>query len=234
MKLGIIGTGSVAQLVGAKLILAGHDVVFGTRDVEATLKRTDTDAFGNAPFRVWLKSNADAKLSTFEAAAAHGEMILNATGGMVSLQALELAGVENFAGKILIDVANPLDFSAGFPPSLSVCNTDSLGEQIQRAIPDAKVVKTLNTMSAHVMVDPTLVPGAHNIFVAGNDAEAKAKVSKLLSEGLGWSPESILDLGDITMARGTEMLLPIWVRLFGSFGHPNFNFHVAKGEAPKP
>lgn len=230
MNIGIIGTGNVAQIVGAKLMEAGHDLVFGTRDIEKTKAKSEPDAFGNPPFGVWLEAHADAKLATFGEAAAHGEIVINATGGMVSLAALEAAGHENLSGKILIDVANPLDFSKGFPPTLSVCNDDSLGEQIQKAIPGAKVVKTLNTMSAYVMVNPELAPGAHNIFVAGNDDEAKAKVSGLLTEALGWKPESIIDMGDITMARGTEMLLPIWVRLFGKIGHPNFNFHISVGK----
>jgi hypothetical protein len=151
---------------------------------------------------------------------------------MVSLAALEAAGHENLANKILVDVANPLDFSQGFPPSLSVCNTDSLGEQIQRAIPKAKVVKTLNTMSAYVMVNPAQVPGAHNVFLAGDDDDAKAQVATLLVEALGWKAEHLLDLGDISMARGTEMLLPIWVRLFSKLGNPMINFHIAQGPAP--
>lgn len=233
MNIGIIGTGNVAQQVGAKLMEAGHALVFGTRDVAATLSRTDADGFGNPPFAVWVKTHPKATLASFAEAAIHGQLVINATGGMVSLAALEAAGHENLAGKIIVDIANPLDFSQGFPPTLSVCNTDSLGEQIQRAIPDARVVKALNTMSAYVMVNPGGVPGEHNVFLAGNDDEAKAQVSTLLIEGLGWTAEQMIDLGDITMARGTEMLLPIWVRLFSKLGNPMINFHIARGAAPQ-
>jgi hypothetical protein len=158
-------------------------------------------------------------------------MLFNCTGGGISLAALELAGAERLAGKVLIDLANALDFSRGMPPSLSVCNTDSLGEQIQRAFPDVKVVKALNTMNCHVMVNPGLVPGEHHVFVSGNDAGARSAVGNLLREW-GWRPHQIMDLGDITAARGTEMLLPVWLRLWGALQNPNFNFHIAVG--PKP
>jgi predicted dinucleotide-binding enzyme len=124
-------------------------------------------------------------------------------------------------------LANPLDFSQGFPPSLTVCNTDSLAEQIQRAHPNIRVVKTLNTMTASVMVNPSLVPGEHNVFLSGNDADAKATASEVLG-WFGWKSANIIDVGDITTARGTEMLLPIWVRLYGALGNPNFNFHIAR------
>ena len=149
------------------------------------------------------------------------------------MAALELAGNENLSGKVLIDIANPLDFSQGFPPSLAVCNTDSLGEQIQKAFPETKVVKALNTMSAPVMVSPASVPGDHNVFLSGNDAEAKEQVSALLQGWFGWRPQQIVDLGGITSARGTEMLLPVWLRLFGILQHPFFNFHIAIGAPPQ-
>jgi len=162
----------------------------------------------------------------FAEAAAHGEMIVNATAGAVSLEALEQAGEDNLNGKVLIDIANPLDFSKGMPPSLSVSNTDSLGEQIQRRFPEAKVVKTLHTMNAHLMVDPAQLAAAdHTVFVSGGDSEAKGKVSELL-QSLGWT--DIIDLGDISTARGTEMLLPIWLRLFGALQKPIFNFKIVR------
>lgn len=145
-------------------------------------------------------------------------MVINATSGTASLEALRLAGEQNLEGKILMDIANPLDFSRGMPPVLSVCNTDSPGEQIQRAFPKANVVKTLNTTNAMVMVDPSLVAGGeHDLFVSGNDAEAKGRVSELLRTWFGW--RSVIDLGDITTARGAEMVLPIWLRLWGALGH---------------
>lgn len=233
MNIGILGTGIVGQVIGTKLMAAGHDVMFGTRDIDKTLARTEPDGYGNPPFSVWIKQQSAAKLGTFREAAAHGEQLFNVTAGGASLAALQLAGEENLSGKVLLDIANPLDFSQGFPPSLSVCNTDSLGEQIQNAFPAAKVVKTLNTMSAYIMVDPTLVPGDHNVFVSGNDAEAKAQVSTMLTEWFGWQAENIIDLGDITSARGTEMLLPIWVRLFGVLQNPFINFHIATGTPPQ-
>src|SRR5215208_5002873 len=164
----------------------------------------------------------------FEEAAAHGELIVNATNGEHSLAALAQAGNDNLRGKVLVDVTNPLDFSRGRPPTLSVCNDDSLGEQIQRAHPEARVVKTLNTVNANVMVDPSLVPGDHDIFVSGNDQGAKDEVVALL-ESFGWLREHILDLGDITTARGPEMYLPLWLRLFGAAGVPNFNIRVVRG-----
>src|SRR5829696_9094850 len=168
----------------------------------------------------------EVKLATFSEASARGEMIVNATSGTVSLEVLELAGETNLNGKILIDVANPLDFSQGMPPTLSVSNTDSLGEQIQRRFPEAKVVKTLHTMNAYLMVDPKQLAGAdHTVFVCGDDAEAKAKVTELL-HSFGWT--DIIDLGEITTACGTEMVLPIWLRLFGALQKPVFNFKIVR------
>jgi predicted dinucleotide-binding enzyme len=227
MKIGIIGTGMVGQNLGAKFIELGHSVMFGTRDVDKTLARTEPDGFGNPPFSEWKKSHPEAELGSFAEAAAHGEIVINATSGGASLAALSSAGKENLSGKILIDIANPLDFSNGFPPSLTVCNTDSLGERIQKAFPDVRVVKTMNTMNAVIMVNPGLISGDHTVFVSGNDEGAKREVSVLLKE-LGWKEENICDLGDISTARGTEMLLPIWVRLYGAMQNPMFNFHIAK------
>lgn len=232
MKIGIIGTGMVGQTIGAKLIELGHDVMHGTRDVAKTLERTKQDSMGAPPFGQWMKQHPKAKLETFNEATAHGEIVINATSGVASLAALDYAGKENLEGKILIDIANPLDFSEGFPPSLTVCNKDSLGEQIQRDFPKTKVVKTLNTMNCKVMVNPHLVPGDHTVFVCGNDNGAKTKVSGFLIDWFGWKKENIIDLGDITNARGTEMILPIWVRLLGVLQNPMFNFHVVVGEKP--
>jgi predicted dinucleotide-binding enzyme len=154
-------------------------------------------------------------------------VVFNCTNGANSLQALRLAGPDTLAGKLLLDVANPLDFSGEGPPSLTVCNTDSLGEQIQREFPAACVVKTLNTMNCEVMVNPSLVPGDHVVFICGNDAAARQETSGYLTEWFGWKPENIVDLGDITAARGTEMMLPIWLRLWNTKGHGHFNFQIA-------
>jgi predicted dinucleotide-binding enzyme len=199
MRIGMLGTGTVGRTLTAKLTELRHDVRVGSRDPE--------------------RSFADA--------AAHGEMVFNATAGTASLDALRMAGADNLAGKVLVDVANPLDFSQGFPPKLSVCNTDSLAEQIQREFPDAHVVKSLNTMNADVMVKPDLVPGNHSVFVAGDDDNAKAQVQGIL-EDIGWATERIVDLGGIDAARGLEMYLPLWLRLFQASGTGHINIALMR------
>ena len=226
MKLGIIGTGVVGKTIAARLDGMGHEVMVGTRDPEETTSRTEPDAYGHPPFGSWQEEHPEVKLGTFEEAATHGEMVLNATAGGVSLEALELTGEGNLNGKVVMDVANTLDFSQGMPPTLAVSNTDSLGEQIQRRFPRAKVVKTLNTMNAYLMVDPAQLAGAdHTVFVSGDEPEAKQAVTELL-ESFGWT--DVIDLGDITTARGTEMLLPVWLRLFGALRKPVFNFKIVR------
>jgi predicted dinucleotide-binding enzyme len=226
MRFGILGTGVVGKTISARLAGLGHDVMVGTRDPEETLSRTEPDQFGNPPISAWQREHPEVKLGTFGEAAAHGEMVVNATAGAVSLEALDMAGEENLSGKVLVDISNPLDFSQGMPPTLSVVNTDSLGEQIQRRFPEAKVVKTLNTMNAYLMVDPAqLAATDHTVFVSGDDSEAKARVSELL-RSFGWI--DIIDLGDITTARGTEMMLPVWLRLFGALQKPIFNFKIVR------
>jgi hypothetical protein len=214
MKVGILGSGMVGQAIGSKVAELGHEVMLGTRDL--------------TKLQDWLGHvGGNARVSSFAETAAHGELLFNATSGGGSLQALSLAGEANLNGKILVDISNPLDFSHGMPPSLFVSNTDSLGEQIQRAYPNVKVVKTLNTVTASLMVNPRqLADGEHHIFVSGNDAEAKAQVVTLLSTWFGW--KYIIDLGDITTARGTEMYLPIWLRLWGALGTGKFNIQVVK------
>ena len=227
MKIGIIGTGMVGKTLAAKLVDIGHDVMIGTRDVAKTLASTHKDVAGNPPFGEWQKLNSAVKLGTFADAAKHGEVIISATSGAASLEPLKLASAANLKGKILIDVSNPLDFSKGMPPTLSISNIDSLGEQVQRAFPNAKVVKTLNTANAFMMVNPgSLASGDHTMFVCGNDAGAKATVTGYLQHWFGW--RDIIDLGDITSSRGTEMILPIWVRLFGILQTPAFNFKIVR------
>jgi predicted dinucleotide-binding enzyme len=226
VRFGILGTGVVGRTIAARLAGLGHEVVIGTREPAETMSRTEPDAYGNPPFSAWQEERPEVRLARFGEAAAHGEMVVNATAGAVSLEVLELAGEDNLNGKILIDIANPLDFSQGMPPTLLVSNTDSLGEQIQRRFPEAKVVKTLHTINAYLMVDPAqLAATDHTVFVGGDDAEAKATVTELL-RSFGWT--DIIDLGDITTARGTEMLLPIWVRLFGVLQKPIFNFKIVR------
>ena len=215
MRFGILGTGTVGQTLGTRLVQLGHDVKLGSRTAT------------NEKAAKWVTGAGEhATHGTFADAAVFGEMVFNCTGGMVSLAALNEAGAESLKNKVVVDVSNPLDFSHGFPPTLTVCNTDSVAEQIQRAFPDAKVVKALNTMTAPLMVNPTAIPGDHDVFLCGNDADAKARVTELL-RSFGW--RVILDLGDITAARGMEMILPIWLRLMGTFKTPMFNFHIARG-----
>jgi 8-hydroxy-5-deazaflavin:NADPH oxidoreductase len=226
VRFGILGTGIVGRTIASRLAGLGHEVMVGTRNPADTMSRTEPDTYGNPPFSAWQEEHPEVQLGTFGEASAHGEMVLSATAGAVSLEALELAGETNLNGKILIDIANPLDFSKGMPPTLLVCNTDSLGEQIQRRFPEAKVVKTLHTMNAYLMVDPAqLAATDHTVFVSGDDAEAKAMVTELL-RSFGWT--DIIDLGDITTARGSEMLLPIWLRLFGALQKPIFNFKIVR------
>jgi predicted dinucleotide-binding enzyme len=226
MKIGILGTGMVGQSIGGRLAQLGHDVMIGTRDVAETSARTAPDGMGNPPFSVWQKQNPKVKLGTFAQAAAHGELVVNATNGFAAIDILKSAGEANLNGKTLIDISNPLDFSKGMPPTLFVKDTDSLAEQIQRAFPRVNVVKTLNTMTASVMVNPgQLAGGDHTVFVSGNDAGAKVQVAELL-KSFGW--RDIIDVGDITTARGTEMLLPIWIRLMGALQTPLFNFKIVK------
>jgi predicted dinucleotide-binding enzyme len=225
MRYAVLGTGIVGRTLASKLASLDHEVVIGTRDPRVTATRAEAGGYGIVPFAEWQTAHPQISLASFSEAAAGADVIVNATSGRASVAALTEAGADNVAGRLLIDVANPLDFSHGMPPTLDPVNTDSLGEQIQRAFPEAKVVKTLHTMNSQIMVEPTRVPGEHNVFVGGNDEDAKAQVAALLGE-IGWSPASIIDLGDITSARATEMMLPMWLRLWGTLGHPDYNFHI--------
>jgi hypothetical protein len=213
MRIGILGTGVVGKTLATKLTKLGHEVRMGSRTA------------GGDKARAWVKeSGGKATEGSFADAAAHAEMVFNCTAGIASLEALKAAGAQNLQGKILVDVSNSLDFSKGMPPTLAVCNTDSLGEQIQREFPTAKVVKSLNSVTAALMVDPSLVPGVHTMFVSGNDAKAKAEVIDLLKTGFGW--KEVMDLGDISAARAQEMYLALWLRLFTKLKTPNVNIHV--------
>ena len=202
MNVGVLGTGIVGKTIATKLRELGHEVLIGSR-------------------------SAGDDAVPFAEAAAHGELVFNCTAGTVSLEALGAAGEENLSGKVLVDVSNPLDFSQGMPPTLSVCNDDSVGEQIQRAFSEARVVKTLNTVNAGVMVDPASVPGEHDIFICGNDDGAKAQVFELL-QSFGWPAERIIDLGDISAARGMEMYLMFWLQLMFAGGTAQFNIRMVK------
>lgn len=215
MKIAVLGTGMVGEALGSKLVQRGHDVVMGSRSAQ------------NEKARAWVEKTGDrASQGTFSDAAAASDLILNCTLGSASLEALALAGEANLAGKILWDLSNPLDFSKGMPPSLFVSNTDSLGEQIQRAFPSTRVVKTLNTINCNLMVDAQSLPGDHTLFVCGNDADAKATTREQLASWFGW--RDIIDLGDISAARATESYLHLWLRLWGSLKTPNFNLRVVR------
>lgn len=230
MKIAIIGTGSVGQTLASKLSELGHDVVIGTRNVSEKLSSTVKDGYGNPTFSEWHKGNSKVKLETFEKAASFGEIVINATQGGSSLDALNMAGGKNLAGKILIDIANPLDFSNGMPPSLlpGLSNTNSLGEEIQKSFPYTLVVKTLNTMWCGLMVNPGMIGGGDHInYIAGNDTGAKNKVNKLLNQ-FGWKDENIIDLGDITGARASESVLLIWLRVMGTLQKGVFNFRLVR------
>ncbi|CAN5135001.1 NAD(P)-binding domain-containing protein [soil metagenome] len=218
MRIGVLGTGIVGRTLGSALLSSGHEVRLGSR------------AAGNEAAIAWAEDiGGPASEGTFADAAGFGELVINATAGAASLDALALAGAEQLAGKVLVDVANALDTSRGMPPTLTVCNDDSLGEQIQRAFPEVRVVKTLNTVTAAVMVQPALVEGPHTVFFACDDAAAKAEVGLLLQE-LGWPAGSIMDLGDISAARGMEMYLALWLRLWGTTGSAVLNVEVRAGE----
>lgn len=215
MRIAVLGTGTVGRTLAGKLVEAGHHVTMGSRSAT------------NAAALEWAAgAGPHAKAATFFDAAADGEVVINATPGAVSLEVLAAASTKNLDGKVLIDVANPLDHTAGFPPSLSISNTDSLAETIQRSFPTARVVKALNTMRADVMVAPDrLAGGDHDVFMAGDDAEAKEVVAGLLRE-FGWRPEHIRDLGALEAARGMEMWLPLWLHIFLRQGDRVFNIKV--------
>lgn len=230
MKIAVIGTGVVGQTIASKLLELGNDVIMGTRNVAEKLASTARDFYGNPPFSEWIKGNDRIKLGTFAEAAAFAEVIVNATNGSNSVKALILSGSKNLAGKILIDVANPLDFSNGMPPSLlpGLNNTNSLAEEIQKTFPDARVVKTFNTITAALMVNPSSVGnGDHINFICGNDEEAKSGVRTILNQ-IGWRDENIMDLGDITGARAVESVLPLWVRIMGVLKTGYFNFKIIR------
>jgi 8-hydroxy-5-deazaflavin:NADPH oxidoreductase len=226
MKVGVIGSGIVGQSFGTKMASLGHSVVLGTRDPKDLANRKGMMGMG-APLSEWLKAaGPHAQLGTFEEAARHGELLVNATSGVVSIEALRLAGEHNLAGKVLLDISNEL--GEGMPPrSLATDAADgSIGVRIQKAFPKAKVVKSLNTMNAWLQVDPaSLAGGDHTVFVSGNDAEAKATVRKVL-ESFGW--KDVFDLGDIETARGPEMAFVLWAKVFGQLGQRPFNIKIVR------
>ena len=215
MRIAVLGTGVVGRTIGSKLVEIGHEVRMGSRRA------------GNDAAVAWAEEAGAAGEGSFGDAAGFGEIVFNCTAGGSSLDALAAAGEANLAGKVLIDVANPLDFSAGMPPTLSICNDDSLGERIQATFPEARVVKALNTVNSAVMVEPARVGGDHVVFVCGEDAGAKGEVEELLGS-FGWPAERIVDLGGIAAVRGTEMYLPLWLTLYGKLGSGDFNIALER------
>jgi len=216
MKIAVLGTGMVGNAIASKLVSLGHDVMMGSRTAN------------NEKAAEWVKTaGKGASQGTFADAAAHGEIAFNCTQGAVALEVLNAAGEDNLKGKVLVDISNPLDFSKGMPPTLFTKSDDSLAEQIQKAFPETKVIKTLNTVSAPVMVDPSRVNGGdHDMFISGNDAAAKGRVVEILKGWFGW--KNVHDLGDITTARGTEMYLPLWIRLWGTLKTADFNVKIVR------
>ena len=226
MKIGILGTGVVGQTIAGKLNELGHEVMIGTRDVAKTKATTERTPMGPA-FGEWHKGHQNIILGTFAEAAKFGERVFLCTNGAGTLDAIKLAGALNFSGKTVADISNPLDFSKGMPPTLlaGFANTNSLGEEIQKALPEAHVVKTLNIVNCEVMVNAKKTGGDPTMFVAGNDAKAKDHVKEILNQ-FGWS--DIVDLGDITAARGMEMLVILWVRTWGAIQNGYFGFKIVR------
>jgi 8-hydroxy-5-deazaflavin:NADPH oxidoreductase len=226
MRIAVLGTGTVGRALAGRLAAVGHDAVVGTRDPAATLARREPDARGTPPYRQWQEQHPAVRLVSLADAGAHAELLVNATNGEVSVDALTAAGVADRAGLVVLDVANPLVITGG-ELTLSVANTDSLAERLQRAFPSARVVKSLNTMTASVMVDPALVPGEHVVFVAGDDPAARTTVTDLLGE-IGWGPGRVVDLGGLAAARGMEMFVVLWWSITKALGTYELNVAIQR------
>jgi predicted dinucleotide-binding enzyme len=194
MKIGIIGSGGVARTLANAYLQKGYEVKLGTRSPE---KLAD-----------WLaEAGEKASVGSFAEAAAFGDVVFLSVLGEAAIEALGLAGAENLRGKTLIDLTNPLDFSGGVPPKFAASVGNSLGEQIQRAVPDARVVKAFNAIGAHIMIDPIFGDDAATMFIAGNDAEAKQEATRLIKE-FGWEVE---DLGGIEQSFFLEAFASLWI-----------------------
>ena len=225
MNIGIIGGGGVGQTLGAALVALGHKVTIGIR--AATPEELAKSRAQAKPLAEWIAATGG-KVTTMAQAAKGAKLIINATHGESSIAALTLAGADNLAGKVLIDVGNPLDFSQGMPPALSAAMSGhtSLGEQIQAAFPSAKVVKAFNTIGAAIMVKPSSVAGEHDLLIAGNDAAAKDTVTTI-AKGFGW--QHVVDLGDIKGARAMEAQVLLWMQVAQATGAWVHNIHIARG-----
>ena len=208
MKIGIFGTGGVGRTLAAKFVSDGNEVIIGTRNVEETLAKSQPDGMGSPPYKEWRKNNPNVKLGTFADTAKFGEIIILATFGDATKNAIDLAGKENFSNKIVVDATNPLDFSKGVPPGFTVTLGNSLGEQIQRHISQAKVVKAFNTIGGHIMVSPKRGEGDPDFFLAGNNESAKDQVSAIAQK---WGWKNVVDLGDISKSYWLEAFAMIWI-----------------------
>jgi 8-hydroxy-5-deazaflavin:NADPH oxidoreductase len=196
LRVGILGSGDVGKQLGRGFAKHGYDVMLGSRDP--------------AKLEPWRKETpGKVSTGTFAQTAAHGEFVILALHGAATEAAIELAGAQNFAGKLVLDATNPLDFSHGMPPGLFLGTTDSLGERVQRKLPTAKVVKCFNTVGNLQMVDPKFKEGVPPMLICGNDPESKKRTDEIL-RGLGWP--GAMDLGGIEGARWLEAIVPLWVR----------------------
>jgi 8-hydroxy-5-deazaflavin:NADPH oxidoreductase len=227
MKIAILGTGMVGQAIAAALVAKGHSVTIGTRNVAASIANETPNAYGMPGFGTWHKQNSAVEVATFADAINTADLLVNATHGASAVDIFKSVSKDTFNNKILIDIANDLDMSKGMPPAARIADVPgaSVGERLQSAFPTLRVVKSLSTMNAFVMVNPAIVKGESTVFVSGNDADAKNTVSGLLRE-FGW--KDIMDLGDISTSRAVELLLPLWIRAWGVIGQTPFNFKVVR------
>ncbi|MDJ0821287.1 MAG: NAD(P)-binding domain-containing protein [Paracoccaceae bacterium] len=216
MKYAVLGTGMVGHTLATKLVSLGHEVRMGARSAD------------NEKAVAWADANgAKARQGRFAEVAAWADRVIFAVNGGNIVAVAEAVGNDAVAGKTVIDVTNPLDMSGGLPPTLipELSNTTSAGEALQAQLPDAKVVKTLNTMNHLIMVDPARVPGEHDVFLCGEDDAAKQDVVAMLAE-FGWTDP--VDLGPLAAARGTEGLMPFWLRMWGAVGNADFNYRIVR------
>ena len=212
---GVLGSGEVGRRLAAGFRSRGHDVMIGSRDP------------GRADLRERLSGDgAGIEAGAFAQAAEYGELLVLAVLGNAAEEAIAAAGPKNFSGKVVIDAMNPLDFSGGFPPKLSIAGQDSLGERVQRALPDARVVKAFNTIGNPYFVDPSLSEGMPTMLIAGNDEGAKRTVADVLAD-FGWS--DTVDIGGIEGSRELEAICIVWVKIGGARGSWDHGFKLLVG-----
>jgi len=215
MRVGVLGSGEVGRRLAEGFYGRGHEVMIGSRDPS------------KPELRDWLSGDGTGiEAGSFEQAAAHGELIVLAVLGSAAEQAIADAGPDNFRGKVVIDAMNPLDFSGGFPPKLSISGEDSLGERVQRALPDARVVKAFNTIGNPYFVDPSFSAGQPTMLIAGDDQEAKDTVRNVLTD-FGWS--DTVDIGGIEGSRELEAICIVWVKIGGARGAWDHGFRLLAG-----